>query len=85
MTTLILDDEVTEIDITGVTSFDVISHPGSLKWTVRANIGEVDLDLLTYESWTQAHFTQRSLTDHVIRDGNEVVIVDPETGSVVPQ
>lgn len=84
--TLILDNEQrTEIDITGVTSFDVIGNPGSLKWTVRAIIGSINRDLITYETWQEAHHAQKSLTDHVIRDDVDTVVVHEDTGSIVPQ
>ena len=85
--TLILNNEEnTEIDITGVTSFDMKSQVGSLKWTVRAVIGMTSVvNLLSYEKFAEAAFARRSLYDHIIRDDVDTVIVDEETGSIVPQ
>jgi len=84
--TLILDNEVnTELDITGVTSFDVTSYPGSVRWTVRAVIGDTNLDLITYDTFKEAQFARSSLHDHIIRDDVDTVVVDEETGSIVPQ
>lgn len=84
---LILDNEEnTEIDITGVTSFDVKSQEGSIRWTVRAVIGTTSAtNLITYDTFQEAAFARQSLHDHVIRDDVDTVIVDEETGSIVPQ
>lgn len=85
---LILDnEEKTELDLTGATSFDVIGHPGSLKWIVRAVIGSeaVTRELLIYDRFDEACHVRNSLHQHVIVEKVDVMIVDPDTGSVVPQ
>ena len=86
MVSLTLDnEEQTVLDLTGVTSFKVIGHPGALTWTVVAQFSSTvnDLELITYDSWKKVHFAQQSLFQHVILEGKSVKVHD-ETGSIVP-
>lgn len=86
MVSLTLDnEEQTQLDLTGVTSFKVIGHPGSLDWTVVAVFYGTtpDLELITYDRWRAAHFAQQSLYQHVIIEGVSVKVHDV-SGSIVP-
>jgi hypothetical protein len=86
MVSLTLDnEEQTQLDLTGVTSFKVIGHPGSLSWTVVAQFpgATPDLELITYEKWKAAHFAHQSLMRHVIVSGVSVKVHDV-SGSIVP-
>ena len=86
MTTLTLDNEQgTQLDISGATSFKVIGHPGSRTWTAVAQFSGAtpDLELITYDRWKAAHFAQQSLMRHVIMEGKSVKVHDV-TGSIVP-
>lgn len=86
MATLTLYNEAqTVFDLTGVIAFDVIQHPGSLQWIVRAVLpaGAQDIELLSRASWGKAHLDRSSLQSYVIDEGVSVK-EDDVTGSIVP-